>query len=278
MLDASGFSPVPRRPFKTQNSNTNLNCMRPNSVLPDYPQLFEGEQSTRASILRAALEVFAQRGFEAASLREITERAQVNVAAIHYHFGTREALMQDVMRAVAGPINRLRLADLDAACAQGQPGLDEVVRALVSPPVMLSAAATGEPRLLMRLLIQARALPREATNSAIFEQYDAMAVRFVDALIAATPGLSREDAFWSYAFAIGALMYIVSDADQAYHRLQRISAGLCDTDDPATIVRQLVAFITAGIRGRVAVAAAPPAKAAKAASPAAKTAARSRRR
>jgi AcrR family transcriptional regulator len=257
------------------------------SAVPDYPQLFEGEQATRASILRAALEVFAQRGFEAASLREITERAQVNVAAIHYHFGTREALMQDVMRAVAGPLNRLRLADLDAACAQGQPGLDEVVRALVSPPVMLSAAATGEPRLLMRLLIQARALPREATNSAIFEQYDAMAIRFVDALIAATPGLSREDAFWSYAFAIGALMYIVSDADQAYHRLQRISGGLCDTDDPATIVRQLVAFITAGIRGRVAVAAAPPAgavevsraaKAASTVSPAAKANARPARR
>ena len=48
-----------------------------------YPPLFEGEQATRASILRAALGVFATRGFEAASLREITEAAQVNVAAIH---------------------------------------------------------------------------------------------------------------------------------------------------------------------------------------------------
>ena len=215
---------------------------------PTPPPLFAGETATRARILRAALEVFATRGFEAASLREITEKAQVNVAAIHYHFGSREVLVLEVMRAVAGPLNRLRLDALDRACAAGPPGLAAVVEALVGPPVMLSFEATGEPRLLIRLLIQARALPQEATNHAIFEQYDTLATRFVDALLLAEPALPREEAFWRYAFAIGALMYIVSDSDQGYHRLQRLSGGLCDTNDPRAIVRQLVAFITAGIR------------------------------
>jgi len=44
------------------------------------------------------------------------------------------------------------------------------------------------------------------------------------------------------------MMYIVSDADETYHRLHRISGGLCDTDDPERIVAQLVAFIAAGMR------------------------------
>jgi AcrR family transcriptional regulator len=211
---------------------------------------FDGESPTRARILRAALEIFATRGFEAASLREITDKAGVNVAAIHYHFGTREVLIQELMRAVAGPLNDLRLQALGRACAHGTPKLEDVVEALVGPPVMLSFGATGEPRLLMRLLIQARALPKADTSHAIFDQYDAFAARFVDALLQAEPTLPREEAFWRYAFAIGALMYIVSDSDQAYHRLNRISNGLCDTDDPLAIVQQLVAFITAGIRAR----------------------------
>ena len=132
------------------------------------------------------------------------------------------------------------------------------MRALVGPPVMMSAGATGEPRLLIRLLIQARALPSETTNHAIFEQYDSLAIKFVDAIQQATPGLSREEAFWRYSFAIGAMFYIVSDSDQQYHRLERISNGffyrrrangLCNPNDPDEIVRQLVNFITAGIAG-----------------------------
>lgn len=215
---------------------------------PEASSLFAGEKATRARILNAALEVFATRGFAASSLREITEKAEANVAAIHYHFGSREVLIQAVMQAVAGPLNRMRLEALERASANGAPKLESVVEALVGPPVMLSFEATGQSRLLMRLLIQARALPQEATNHAIFEQYDDLAGRFVDAMLLAEPRLSREEAFWRYSFAIGALMYIVSDSDQQYHRLQRISGGLCDTDDPHAIVRQLVAFITAGIR------------------------------
>ena len=207
------------------------------------------QSKTRTRILAAALEVFASRGFEAASLREITDKAEVNVAAIHYHFGGREELIQALMQSVSAPLNQMRLQALEQACAGATPALAEVVRALVGPPVMMSASTTGEPRLLIRLLIQARALPTEATNHAIFEQYDSLAIQFVDALQQATPGLSREQAFWRYSFAIGAMFYIVSDADQQYHRLERLSGGLCNTNDPEEIVRQLVSFITAGICG-----------------------------
>ncbi len=210
--------------------------------------LFAGEKSTRARILRAALEVFAERGFAAATLREITDVAQVNVAAIHYHFGSRDVLIHEVMHAVSEPLNRLRLEALEHPPGGVPLGLAGIIEALVAPPVLLSFEATGQWRLLIRLLIQARALPQQATNQAIFEQYDALALRFVGAMMQAEPRLGREEAFWRYAFAIGAMMYIVSDSDQSYHRLQRISGGACDTDDPRRIVAQLVAFITAGIQ------------------------------
>ncbi|ODS70111.1 MAG: hypothetical protein ABS43_24005 [Bordetella sp. SCN 67-23] len=210
--------------------------------------LLDDDTSTRSRIVLAALRIFATRGFEAASLREITSAAQVNIAAIHYHFGSKDALVQEVLRVVSEPINRMRREALARVPAQREPTLEEVVEALIAPPVRLSFDATGEWRLLIRLLIQARALPRASTNAAIFEQYDALASDFVDALMGAQPALGREEAYWRYAFAIGAMMYIVSDADETYHRLHRISGGLCDTDDPERIVAQLVAFIAAGMR------------------------------
>jgi AcrR family transcriptional regulator len=210
------------------------------------PQLFEGEKATRSKILRAALELFATRGFAATSLREITESAQVNVAAIHYHFGSKEELVREVMRAVSGPLNQLRLEALENAARPLS--IESVVHALIAPAVMLSFEATGQWRLLIRLLVQVRVLPQEATNHAVFEQYDDLALRFVDAMLEADPQLQREEAFWRYAFAIGAMMYIVSDTDQGYHRLHRLSGGLCDTDDPQAITAQLTAFISAGMR------------------------------
>ena len=69
-------------------------------------------------------------------------------------------------------------------------------------------------------------------------------------ITALEPGLCEADAFWRYAFAIGAMHYIVADSDAANHRLNRLSGGLCDTDDPEVILRQLIAFVLAGMRAR----------------------------
>ncbi|WP_423458644.1 TetR/AcrR family transcriptional regulator [Ottowia sp. VDI28] len=205
------------------------------------------EGSTRAKIIAAALRVFATRGFEAATLKEITSASQTNVAAIHYHFGSKEVLIQEVLVSVANPINRLRLELLESV-PEAARTLEHVVRALVIPPIRLSLDATGDARLLTRLLLQARALPSELTSTTIFAQYDATAQHFIRALMDVTPGLSRQDAYWRYAFAIGAMHYIVSESEAGHHRLQRISGGLCDTDDPDAIARQLVAFVVAGFQ------------------------------
>ncbi len=202
--------------------------------------------STRHKIIDAALRVFAIRGFEAATLKEITSVSQTNVAAIHYHFGSKEVLIEAVLASVANPINRMRLELLEADPVEPARALEHVVHALVAPPIRLSFDATGDARLLTRLPMQARALPSEFTSETIFANYDATAQRFVQALMQAAPGLCAEDAYWRYAFAIGAMHYIVTEADAGHHRLHRISGGRCNTDDPDAIVRQLVAFLVAG--------------------------------
>lgn len=216
--------------------------------------------STKSKITTSALELFATRGFEATSLKDITMLADVNVAAVHYHFGNKDDLIRAVLQSVAQPINSLRMQALEQLSGEGALTLDRIVEALVSPPILHSLDATGDSRLLVKLLMQARALPQETTNAAIFKQYDAMALLFVEAFMKASPGLNQAEAFWRYSFTIGAMMYIISDGDKNYHRLNRLSAGLCDTDDPKIIIKQLVAFVVAGIQAPNVTAAAPSAK------------------
>lgn len=202
---------------------------------------------TRARIVSAALRVFANKGFEAARLNEITAASKTNVAAIHYHFGSKEALIQAVLEAVADPINRQRMEMLHALPQEAWT-LEHVLNALLSPPIRLSLNATGDARLLTRLLLQARALPNETTSSTIFARYDETAQHFVQALRSVCPGLSEAQAYWRYAFAIGAMHYIVTESEAGPHRLKRLSGGLCNTNDPDAMVEEVVAFAAAGFR------------------------------
>src|SRR5260370_15922671 len=93
---------------------------------------------TKQRILDSAERLFAEHGSEGTSLRTIIADAQVNLAAIHYHFHSKEALWEAVIVRRLGPINQERLRLLDA-CARdpngGPPSLDAVLGALISPPL-----------------------------------------------------------------------------------------------------------------------------------------------
>ena len=205
---------------------------------------------TRGRVLAAALDVFAERGFDGATLRDITDTAGANIAAVNYYFRSKEELIRQVLEVYVRPIMAARMAALDAcehAAGRGAPKLESVVEALVRPMVCLSRDPRGG-RAPVRLLLQTRALPREATHSFIHEAFDPVVQRFVSALSGALPGLSRETVFWRYDFALGAIMQVLTDSDPKSRRLAELSGGLCDTGDDDAIVAQLVAFIAAGLR------------------------------
>jgi AcrR family transcriptional regulator len=202
----------------------------------------------RERIIAAALDIFSQHGFEAATLRDITERAGVNLAAVSYYFGSKDMLVRQTLERLTAPYVAARLAALDACEAEaggGAPTVRGVVEAIVRPTVKLSRDPRGG-RSLIRLLLQVRARPRDATTSFFVERMDPAAHRFVDALSCALPGTGREVLFWRYSFALGALVQVLTDADPELMRLKRLSEGLCDTDDEEAMIAQLVAFIAGG--------------------------------
>jgi AcrR family transcriptional regulator len=208
------------------------------------------ENDPQARIIDAALQVFASEGFELATLRAITERAGVNIAAVNYYFRSKGDLLRYVLDYLIGPYVQARLDGLDRAekaAGPDGPPLEVIVDALVRPMVLLSRDSRGG-RSLIRLILQARALPREETMQVFVERVDPVVHRFIDAFARALPGLSRAEIFWRYNFSLGATMQVLTDSDPTALRLKRLSAGLCDTDCDETVIRELTQFVTGGFR------------------------------
>ena len=96
---------------------------------------------TKERILETAERLFAERGYGATSLRSIIAAAKVNLAAVHYHFRSKEALLDAVLERRIEPINRERLALLEEqerAAGDAPPSIEAVLTALIEPPLRLS--------------------------------------------------------------------------------------------------------------------------------------------
>ncbi len=203
----------------------------------------------RARILSAALTVFSERGFDAATLKEITDLARVNIAAVNYHFQSKEELIRRVMLTYLRGVNdarRIALDECESMPGDDRPSVEGLIYALVKPVVEIGF--TGEKgRALIRLMQHARSLPREVTNTVVSAEFDPVHRRFIDALAGALRGVSREEVVWRYAFARGALMHAMIDIDPLMHRIADLS-GQWGEYDQDMVVERLVRFISAGMR------------------------------
>src|SRR5580700_11398716 len=106
----------------------------------------EPRLDTKQRILDSAERLFADRGFEGTSLRTIIADAQVNLAAIHYHYHSKEALLDAVILRRLEPINRQRLAlldDCERAAGAGRPSLEGILEAFVAPPFRAGIGQEG---------------------------------------------------------------------------------------------------------------------------------------
>tara|TARA_B100001123_G_C15228733_1_gene994243 strand:+ start:777 stop:1412 length:636 start_codon:yes stop_codon:yes gene_type:complete len=206
------------------------------------------ERDTKAEILDAAEELFARRGPNAVSLRQVIARARVNLAAIHYHFGSKESLLQAVLSRRLVPLNAERLALLEEAQRRTRRvPLEKILEALVGPALRLSRDPSKGGREFMRLLGRCFTEPDEKIQAMLNRQVAAVAERFMPAFQKALPKVPQEHLMWRLHFLVGAMAHTMADAE----RLGEFSGGLCDPDDTEGTIRKLVAFLAAGMRAKL---------------------------
>ncbi|MCK4773879.1 MAG: TetR/AcrR family transcriptional regulator, partial [Candidatus Krumholzibacteria bacterium] len=137
--------------------------------------------TTKEKILDAAEKLFVNNGFAATSLRAIIKEADVNTAAVHYHFGSKEGLIEEVFNRRVAELNRERLEKLDALEAErgDRPvPLKEVIRAFLLP-VMRRNRAGGNQEVIPRLMARAITEPEAVfTDSIHHDAFKEVAMRF----------------------------------------------------------------------------------------------------
>jgi AcrR family transcriptional regulator len=203
-------------------------------------------QVTREHLLEAAERLFGQHGFPCASLRQITDGAGVNLAAVNYYFGSKEDLYKEVLFRRVRPVNEERLTLLTQAeqLAGDQPvPLRSVLDTFIRPLLRRAADQALGGMSFLRLISRDLTDPQPFMLDEMAREFDPLVTRYTHALTQALPGMPLPELFWRMQFTIGALLYAAAHQ----HDFERISHGLCRGDDLDGCIRRLVDFCAAGL-------------------------------
>ena len=202
------------------------------------------QHETRTRILDAAEELFMQQGFGGTSMRLLTSKAGVNLAAVNYHFGSKDALIEAVFRRRLDPMNIGRIAALAALEASGTPDADAIIRAFVGASLRMLEDAKGGGRNFIRLLGRTYTEPTKPIRLLIGRLYAPVMERYKSALQRTLPHMPPEELVWRMHFMFGTLSYTLAATDTV-----QLIAGCKPEDryDAQLLEERLTAFLAAGL-------------------------------
>lgn len=205
------------------------------------------QPDTKQRILDAAEQLFAADGYHATSLRSITAIAEVNLAAVNYHFGSKEALLEAVILRRLAPLNEIRLGQLEELLKRAEqtdtiPSCRDVLRTFVEPTLRLRQQGSATENFIA-LIGRTLAEPRGIAMSIFMHHMSPLMTRLFQALSKALPGLSRQDIFWRLHFAIGSMSHIM----RCHERHAMVPDDLDIAVPVDDLVEKFLDFTTAGM-------------------------------
>lgn len=202
---------------------------------------------TQIKIIEAAEIEFAEMGYAGASIREITNRAGVNIAAINYHFGSKEALFKEMVLYYIEPINAIRMELLDQALAKNDSKplpLKEVVDIIIRPLLSRLISESCNQFHFMRAMGKGMAEERSFMKEIQKDLLKDILPKFISA-ISDSLGNPKFD---KVAYGIHFLTCCIVGAMMQHTRLDIVSGGKIDLNDVDGLVDHLVAFVSAGLK------------------------------
>jgi AcrR family transcriptional regulator len=202
---------------------------------------------TRASILDAAERLYADRGFADVTLRDIVAAAGVNLAAVNYHFGSKDELIAELFVTRSLATNRERLNELKSAEATGggRAGIDAILRALVGPTLRGCLGPDNERSAAARFMIRASIESVPPIRRIKNREIDHLR-KFAAAMRRSLPDCSDVDLYWGLHFALAMAHQTIRDSE----RLTKLSEGRCDLNDVAGVIDRVVAVSAMALTGR----------------------------
>ncbi|NQZ88572.1 MAG: TetR/AcrR family transcriptional regulator [Colwellia sp.] len=200
--------------------------------------------STKNKILDAAENLFAIQGFNGTSLREITSRAEVNLAAVNYHFGSKKELIKSVMSRYMNELSPRLEASLVNICEQENLTLLEVFSAFIEPLLSLNEFKENGTSNFLQLLGRGYSDSQGFLRWFLTTQYPGVINNFVKAVQKAYPELTTEEMFWRLHFTMGTIVFTMSSSDA----LMDIAKSDFDkTMDIAGVIKKVIPYVAAGV-------------------------------
>lgn len=194
------------------------------------------------SLIDAAEALFAERDFDSVSTRDIASRAKVNLALVHYYFGTKEKLFRRVLSRRVEELSRRRTELLEARRTSSRPiPVEQIAEAFVLP--LLEFATAGDRGWKNYIRLNGRVASSQKYLKMAGNLYDPVARIFIDETARTLVGANRRDIEWGFLFMVSAM----SGAFGSVGRIERLSEGQGKSSDLGKAYAVLIPFIAAGL-------------------------------
>jgi len=203
---------------------------------------------TRARLLDAAEELYAEKGVGGTSLRALTKRAGANLAAVSYHFGSKDGLLDALLERRIAPVNALRMARLDEleeGAGGGVVPLRDLLRAFLEGPLRYIGGLGDRGALVMRFLGRCHTEPRAQVHDRFRAHFEPTVTRFHAAFARALPELDPAEVMWRMMATVGVMIFFLSHPPVPDCGIE----GLPPVTDPDEMLERIVAFVEPGFRG-----------------------------
>ena len=200
-----------------------------------------GDQ-TREKIVAAAEKLFGQHSFDAVSLRDITNAADVTLALASYHFGTKENLFTEVIARRADVLNRIRRERLAALVDQGGMTVESLLDTFMRP--LFEQMQSEDDGWQAYLMLLAKLASNDRWLDHLRENFDETANLFIAQLKLLLPGVAEENLVRGFSFILVLMLQTVSKN----RRVDTLSMGRYKGDDLDASYRLLLKFSLAGLK------------------------------
>jgi AcrR family transcriptional regulator len=202
---------------------------------------------TKKRILDATEFLFARKGFRGTSLREITNRAGVNLAAVNYHFSSKKTLLEAVLKRRLQPVNQVRRKRLEevkeAARKKGKrPDVKDVLFAFIEPTLLFKESEPGA-REFIAFIGRSINEPDDTVRKAFHHFIKPMFQLLFETTCEALPKHPRDVIFWRLHFTLGSLFHTMNICGNRMMGLNDIKTD-CST---ALLIDRILPFVTAGM-------------------------------
>ena len=207
------------------------------------------QPDTKQSILDAAEFLFATQGFRGTSLRAITGKAGVNLAAVNYHFGSKKTLLEEVIKRRILPLNQIRRQRLEevreTAKKKGKkPDTKDILNAFIQPTLQFRETEPGAKEFLT-FIGRSFADPDDTVRKVFVQFIKPMFKLLQESMCEALPQYPQNQVFWRLQFTMGALfhtLHICSDINMEQLNIDNL--------DASTLTDLIIPYVTAGMKAK----------------------------